>query len=318
VRTRQLGKTGLEVSEVGWGGAGITLYGGVTDDQVFATLDRARELGVTYWDTAPLYGRGRSETLIGRYLSSMRGGNTPIVATKAGYLPDGFDYSYDATMHGLEGSLQRLQLDHLPLVQIHDIEHSSLAFIMSRKGAFAALSRMKAEGVVGHIGVSGGPPDLLLEAIETREFETVITHSRYTLLDTSAGEKLIPRAAELGIGVINGGPFATGILATGPVVGAHLQYREASPEVLEWVATMQDFFAANGLELREAALGLSLINPAISVTIPGARSPQEVEDNVAVTEIDPAELKKILLAWRDEEQQLREEQRRADEDGLGS
>jgi D-threo-aldose 1-dehydrogenase len=177
---------------------------------------------------------------------------------------------------------------------------------------------MKAEGVVGHIGVSGGPPDLLLEAIETREFETVITHSRYTLLDTSAGEKLLPRAAELGIGVINGGPFATGILATGPVAGAHLQYREAPPEVLERVATMQEFFAANGLELREAALGLSLINPAISVTIPGARSPQEVEDNVAVTEIDPAELKKILLAWRDEEQHLREEQRRADEDGLGS
>jgi D-threo-aldose 1-dehydrogenase len=318
VRTRQLGKTGLEVSEVGWGGAGITLYGGVTDDQVFATLDRARELGVIYWDTAPLYGRGRSETLIGRYLSSMRGGPAPVVATKAGYLPDGFDYGYDATMHCLEGSLQRLQLDHLPLVQIHDIERSSLAFIMSRKGAFAALSRMKAEGVVGHIGVSGGPPDLLLEAIETREFETVITHSRYTLLDTSAGEKLIPRAAELGIGVINGGPFATGILATGPVAGAHLQYREAPPEVLERVATMQEFFAANGLELREAALGLSLINAAISVTIPGARSPQEVEDNVAVTEIDLAELKKILLAWRDEEQQLREEQHRADEDGLGS
>ena len=309
MRTRQLGKTGLVVSEVGWGGAGITLYGGVSDDQVFATLDRALELGVIYWDTAPLYGRGKSEELIGRYLSSTRSSIRPVVATKVGYLPEGFDYGYDATMHCLEGSMRRLRLDRLPLVQIHDIEHSSLPFIMSRKGAFAALSRMKAEGVVEHIGVSGGPPELLLEAIETREFETVITHSRYSLLDTSAGEKLIPRAAELGIGVINGGPYATGILATGAVAGAHVQYREAPPAVLERVSTMQEFFAANGLELREAALGLALVNPAIAVTIPGARSPQELEDNVAVTELDYGEVKKILLAWRDEERRLDEEQR---------
>jgi D-threo-aldose 1-dehydrogenase len=313
VRTRQLGQTGLVVSEVGWGGAGVTLYGGVNDDQVFATLDRALELGVIYWDTAPLYGRGKSEELIGRYLSSVRAATMPVVATKVGYLPEGFDYGYDATMHCLEGSMRRLRLDRLPLVQIHDIEHSSLAFIMSRRGAFAALSRMKAEGVVEHIGVSGGPPDLLLEAIETREFETVITHNRYTLLDTSAGEKLIPRAAELGIGVINGGPFATGILATGPVAGAHAQYREAPPAVLERVRTVQEFFAANGLELREAALGLALVNPAITVTIPGARSPQEVEDNVAVTELDYGEVKKILLAWRDEEQRLHDEQQGDDD-----
>lgn len=316
MRTRQLGHTGLEVSEVGWGGAGVTLYGGVSEDQVFATLDRALELGVTYWDTAPLYGRGKSEELIGRYLSSVRGSVRPLVATKAGYLPDGFDYGYDATLRCLEGSMRRLRMDRLPLVQIHDIEHSSLAFIMSRKGAFAALSRMKAEGVVEHIGVSGGPPDLLLEAIETREFETVITHSRYTLLDTSAGTRLIPRAAELGIGVINGGPYATGILATGPINGAHLGYRAAPEAVLERVHTMQEFFAANGLELREAALGLSLVNPAIAVTIPGASSPQELEDSVAVTETDLAEIRTILLAWRDEEQRLGEEaQRDADDRG---
>lgn len=314
MRRRQLGHTGLEVSEVGWGGAGVTLYGGVSDDQVFATLDRALELGVTYWDTAPLYGHGKSEELIGRYLSSMSGSVRPLVATKAGYLPDGFDYGYDATMHCLEGSMRRLRLDRLPLVQIHDIERSSLDFIMSRKGAFAALSRMKAEGVVEHIGVSGGPPDLLLEAIETREFETVITHSRYTLLDTSAGARLIPRAAELGIGVINGGPYATGILATGPIDGAHLGYREASEDVLERVLRMQEFFAANGLELREAALGLSLINPNIAVTVPGASSPQELEDSVAVTEIDLAEVRKILLAWRDEEQRVAEEARRDADD----
>jgi D-threo-aldose 1-dehydrogenase len=318
MRTRQLGKTGLEVSEVGWGGAGVTLYGGVSDDQVFQTLDRALELGVTYWDTAPLYGRGKSEELIGRYLSSMRGNVRPVVATKVGYLPEGFDYSYDATMRCLEGSMRRLRMDRLPLVQIHDIEHSALPFIMSRKGAYAALSRMKAESVVEHIGVSGGPPELLLEAIETREFETVITHSRYTLLDTSAGEKLIPRAAELGVGVINGGPYATGILATGPIPGAHVGYRDASAAVLERVHTMQEFFAANGLELREAALGLSLVNPAIAVTIPGARSAQELEDNVAVTEVDPAEIKKILLAWREEEQRLREEAQAAEDDDRGA
>lgn len=304
MRTRKLGATGLEVSELGWGSGGITLYGGVSDDQAFATMDRALELGVTYWDTAPLYGRGKSEELIGRYLGSMRGNVPPLIATKVGYLPDGFDYSYDAAMHGLEGSMKRLRLDRLPLVQIHDIERSSLAFIMSRKGAFAALSRMKAEAVVEHIGVSGGPPDLLLEAIETREFETVITHNRHTLLDQSAAAKLIPRAAELGVGVINGGPFATGILATGPIPGAHIHYREATPEVLERVTRMQEFFEANGLELREAALAFSLLNHQVAVTIPGARSPQELEDNVAVTELELDAIATILAAWRDEEQRI--------------
>jgi D-threo-aldose 1-dehydrogenase len=318
VRQRKLGNTGLEVGIVGWGGAGITLYEEAPDDQVFAVLDRALELGVNFWDTAPLYGRGRSETLIGRYLAGMRGGPQPIVATKVGYLPEGFDYSYDAAMRGLEGSLKRLGLDRLALVHLHDIERAPLERSMGRQGAFQALRRMQNEGVIEHIGVSGGPPDVLLAAIETREFATVLTHNRYNLLDDSAGQRLIPRAAELGMGVINGGPFATGILATGPTPGAHVGYREAPPEVLERVATMQEFFEANGLKLLEAAIGFSLANPNISVTIPGARSPQELEDAVAVSEFDLEEVAKVCAAWREEEAALAEEARSQAEDERGS
>ena len=318
MRRRTLGKTGLEVPELGWGGAGITLYGGVPDDQVFATLDRALELGVDFWDTAPLYGRGRSEELIGRYLSSMRGSHMPIVATKVGYLPEGFDYGYDAAMHCLEGSLKRLRMDRLPLVHIHDIEHVPLDRIMGRKGAFAALRRMKGEGVIEHIGVSGGPPDVLLAAIETREFETLVTHNRYTLLDQSASAALLPRAAELGMGVLNGGPFATGILATGPIPGAHLGYREAPPAVLERVSRMQEFFEANGVELREAALLFPLTNPQISVTIPGAVTPQEMEDNVAVTELERDEVATIIKEWLEEARRLDEEAQEAEEEDHGA
>ena len=317
MRQRQLGRTGLEVGALGWGGAGVTLYGGVPDDQVFATLDKALELGVTFWDTAPLYGRGRSEELIGRYLRSARG-EPPTVATKVGYLPEGFDYGYDATLHGLEGSLRRLGLDRLALVHIHDIERAGLERIMGRRGALAALRRMQAEGVVGHIGVSGGPPDLLLAAVETREFASVLTHNRYTLLDASAGERLIPRAAELGVGVINGGPYASGILATGPRPGTHLGYREAPPEVLERVADMQDFFRAEGLELHQAALGFSLANADIAVTIAGASSPQELEDSAAVTELDLAELTRLCAAWREEDQRLLVEGDEADEEAYGA
>jgi len=304
VQQRSLGVTGLKVGAIGWGGAGVTLYGGVPDDQVFQTLDRALELGVNYWDTAPLYGRGRSEELIGRYLSSMRGSVRPVVATKVGYLPDGYDYGYDATMRCLEGSLKRLRTDQLTLVHIHDIERSSLERIMSRQGAFAALSRMKAEGVVEHIGVSGGPPDLLIQALETREFATVVTHNRYNLLDRSAGEALLPRAAELGVGVINGGPFATGILATGAKPGAHFAYREAPVDLLERVERMQEFFEAEGLELREAALGFCLANVQITATIPGACSPQEMEDCVAAAELDLEEVAKLCSAWFEEEERL--------------
>lgn len=307
MRQRTLGNTGLEVGIVGWGGAGITLYEDAPDDLVFATLDRALELGVNFWDTAPLYGRGRSETLIGRYLASMRGGTAPIVATKVGYLPEGFDYSYDAAMRGLEGSLKRLGVDRLTLVHLHDIERVPLERSMGRGGAFQALRRMQNEGVITHLGVSGGPPEVLLAAIETREFATVLTHNRYNLLDDSAGRQLIPRAAELGLGVINGGPFATGILATGPKPGSHVAYREAPPEVLERVATMQEFFEASGLKLLEAAIGFSLANMHIGVTIPGARSPQELEDAVAVSEFDLEEVAKVCAAWREEEAALAEQ-----------
>jgi D-threo-aldose 1-dehydrogenase len=189
---------------------------------------------------------------------------------------------------------------------------------MGRQGAFQALRRMQNEGVISHLGVSGGPPEVLLAAIETREFATVLTHNRYTLLDDSAGQQLIPRAAELGMGVVNGGPFATGILATGPTPGAHVGYREAPPEVLERVATMREFIESSGLKLLEAALGFSLANANISVTIPGARSPQELEDNVAVSEFDLEEVAKVCAAWRREETELAEQAAMLAEDERGS
>ncbi len=301
---RPLGKTGIDVPELGWGGAGIVLYGGASDDQAFATMERALELGIDYWDTAPLYGRGRSETLIGRFLAENPTRTPPLVATKIGYLPDGFDYSFDAAMHGIEGSLQRLQTDHLPVVHLHDIEHDSLDHIMSRKGAFAAMARLKSEGVIGHIGVSGGPPDVLLAALETREFETLITHNRCNLIDNSATRTLLPRAAELGVGVINAAVFAGGILATGPIPGARVRYQPATAAELDRVHRMKVYFQQCGLELHLAALLFSLIRTDVTITLAGAASPGELEASAEVTDVERDELAAIFADWSAYEQDL--------------
>jgi D-threo-aldose 1-dehydrogenase len=278
----KLGRTNLIVSRLGFGGAPIGgLYGRrVTEAQAVATVHRALEAGITFLDTAPLYGTGQSERFIGRALATSRGPR-PIVATKVGRVPAHFDYSYDMTMASVEASLARLGLDFLPLVYLHAVHLApSIQQVLSPRGALGALRRLQAQGVIGWVG-AGTPDPIIAEYIASGEIDVALVANCYDLLDRSAAATILPLAAERNVGVVIGGPYGTGILATGAVPGAKYRYRDASPEILDRVRRYERVCREFGVSLRAAALRFCLRHPAVHAVIPGMASPHEVAEAVA-------------------------------------
>ena len=157
-----------------------------------------------------------------------------MLATKADRDPATGDFSADQTRRSVERSLRLLGVDHLQLVYLHDPEYANqtLAELTAPNGAVAALHALKGEGVIDHVGIAGGPTDLLIAYVETGQFEVVISHNRYTLLNRDA-EPLLDVAARLGVAVVNAAPYGGGLLAKGPDEAAHYMYRPASPALLE-------------------------------------------------------------------------------------
>jgi len=278
----RLGRTGLTVSRLGFGGAPIGgLYGReIPEAQAVATVHRALELGVTFLDTAPLYGTGQSERYIGRALATYAGPR-PTVATKVGRVPPSFDYSYEMTMASVEASLERLGLDYLPLVHLHAVHLApSIERVLGRRGALGALRRLQTEGVIGWVGV-GTPEAIIAEYIASGEVDVALVANRYDLLDRSAAARILPLAAERGVGVVIGGPYGSGILATGAGPGAKYRYRDAPAEVLERVRRYEGICREAAVSLKAVALRFCLRHPAVHAVLPGVASPREAEEAVA-------------------------------------
>ena len=277
-----LGRTGLHVSRLGLGGAPIGgLYrAAVSVEQAVAIVHRALGRGITFIDTAPAYGDGQSERLIGEALARFDGPR-PIVATKVGRFPLDYDYSYDQTLRSVEASLTRLQLDYLPLVYLHAVQRApSLAHVLGPGRALPALRRLQAEGVIGYVGV-GTPSPVIGEYIASGEIDVALVANCYDLIDRSAAERIFPLAQEKGVSVVIGGPYGTGILATGAVPGAKFKYRVAPPEILAQVRGYEERCHEFGVSLKAVALHFCLRHPAIAAVIPGALTPTEIEETVA-------------------------------------
>ena len=288
---RALGGTGLQVTPLGLGAAGIAnLYRQLTDDEAVEVIRAALDRGIHYVDTAPLYGKGASERRIGLALAGHPRGAECVVATKIGYVPEDFDYSFDATLRSVEASRERLGLSTIPIVQIHEIRPEIWDAVVAPTGALAALRKLRADGTIGHLGVTGSDLDSLRRAIETGEFETVFVWRHFHLLDDS-GRSIIDEAARRGLGVLIGTPFAGGILASGSGPEAKYFYQPASEEIQSRVQTIERHCRSRGVSLRAAALRFCLGHPAVSAVIAGADSPQHVEQNVgALSEPIPGEL----------------------------
>jgi len=305
---RTLGRTGVKVTTVGLGCAYLGSLGDdFNEDRGLQTVWAALEAGIRLIDTAPLYQGTRSERMVGRALRERPDlASGVVVETKCCRLQEGSDYSYDAAMRSVEGSLERLQAPRLELLYVHDPPKAALEQVMGPGGAVQALRKLQAEGVVGHIGVASNYPDDNAPYVETGEFEMAVVPDAFSLLNQVALERILPAAERLGMGVVVATPLEKGLLAVGArgaqTPGVVPQTRHFSPEVLARVEQMEQVCARNGVSLLAAALQYVTRHPVVASTIPGARTPAEVLANArAASETIPEtvwqELQPLIQTW---------------------
>lgn len=304
---RLLGRSGVKVTALGFGGAPLgDLYANLDEAGAVATVETALASGINLIDTSPLYGHGLSEHRIGAALRRS-GRKDVVISTKVGRvaepfagrgngsgylggLPHGlrFDYSYDGAMRSLEQSALRLGVDRIDVVLIHDVDvwtHGQGAiegrFAEAMDGAYRALDKLRAGGVVKAIGVGVNEAEICARFARAGDFDTMLLAGRYSLLEQPGLASFMPLAQQKGIGLMLGGVFNSGILATGPVAGAKYNYQPAPPAILARVAAIEAVCARHGVPLRRAALQFPLGHPAVASLVMGAVKPEEVADQVA-------------------------------------
>lgn len=306
--TRRLGRTGLDVSVLGFGSAPIgDIYQRLDDATAIGAAEAALRVGVTLFDTAPLYGQGLAEHRLGTALR--RGASADVVVqTKVGRLlvpaPAGrttspgyvgghsfdviHDYGYDATLRSIEQSLHRLGRPSVDLVLIHDADawthgpiEGPLRFAEAMAGAYRALERVRADKTIRGFGIGLNDPVYAANYLREGDFDCLLLAGRYSLLEQPALAEVLPLAAKRNVGVMLGGVFNSGILATGAVAGAKYNYRAAPPDVVNCVRSIERVCASHDIPLATAALHFCLGAPAVSSLVLGAVTAAEVEANVA-------------------------------------
>lgn len=310
---------------LGFGTAPLgNMFRDIPDDEARATVDAAWDDGIRYFDTAPLYGAGLAELRLGEALAE-RPRADYVISTKVGRLildekedvsardqgeKGGLfahgrdnrvvnDYSYDATLRSIEDSLERLRTDRIDIAWVHDVAQDFYGdawlekFESARTGAFRALDRLRDEGTIKGWGLGVNRVEaieLLLDLDEPRP-DGCLLAGRYTLLDHDrALQRLMPKAAEQGVGIVVGGPYSSGALVGGP----NFEYAPASQAILDKVARIKAIADRHGISMKAAGLQFSLANPAVAAVIPGASRPGRIaEDRAALQESVPAAF------WRD-------------------
>ena len=269
----------------------------VDEERAGETLRAVFESPINFLDTAASYGDGESERRIGGVLDEMNGLPEGVVlATKADRDLTTGDFSGEQMRRSVERSLRLLGMDSLQLVYLHDPEHESFEHMMAPGGPVEVLTGLKEQGVIQHLGVAGGPIDLMIRFVETDLFEAIITHNRYTLVNRTA-DPLFDVAAERAVAALNAAPYGSGILAKGPDAYARYEYSEAPREMVERVRAMQDACRAFDVPLAAAALQFSLKDPRIVSTIVGMSRPERVKQTLDLaTHPIPADLWERLEA----------------------
>jgi D-threo-aldose 1-dehydrogenase len=265
----------------------------VSDDEAHRVVEAAWDTGIRYFDTAPLYGLGLSEQRLGTVLMS-KPRDQFVISTKVGRLlragapPEPgqawkgtppvnpvFDFSYDGTMRSIEESLNRLRLDRVDVLLIHDPDQH---FEQALSGAYRALDRLRAEGTVRAIGAGMNQTEMLVRFAREADFDCFLVAGRYTLLDRTGTHELLPLCLERGIAVIAGGVFNSGILAeSGSKL--HYNYEQAPAHVISRVERIKAICERHGVDVKAAALQFPLRHPAVASVLTGCRSVGELEEN---------------------------------------
>lgn len=305
----RLGNGGLTFTELGFGSAPLgNLYRAISDDAAQATLQSAWDGGVRYFDTAPLYGLGLSETRLNRFLRN-KPRDEYILSTKIGRLlkpatqstRDGvgkwfevparnevYDFSYDGVMRSVEFSLERLGVDRIDMLFAHDIDvpnQGSRANVDAKvdqlmAGGYHALERMRLDGTIKAFGAGVNEWEVCETLLKRGDFDIFLMAGRYTLLEQEALTSFLPLCEERGVGIVTGGPYNSGILATGPVPGAYYNYEPATPDILDRVTRIETVCKANDTRLIDAAFQFPLLHPSTVSVIPGGQGLAESEGNL--------------------------------------
>lgn len=304
-RRRILGRDNLTLTGLGLGGAPLgNLYQAVAEIEADRVIAAAWQGGIRYFDTAPLYGSGLSERRMGRALAH-RPRDEFVLSTKVGWLigagdgvrqdgpyvglesgPRQCDYSYDGTLRSLEASLLRLGLDHIDIVYIHDLDTAGhgaaldARYTEAMNGAYRALAKLRDGGVIGAIGLGVNEWQVCDRLLADADPDCFLLAGRYSLLDQSALASFLPACVKRGVGVVIGGAFNSGILATGAVSGARYDYQPASPEIMARTAQLDAVCRRHDVPLAAAALQFPSFHPAVVSVIPGARTAAEMSANL--------------------------------------
>ena len=317
--TSEIGKTGVTVTQLGFGGAPLgELFERVTAKQATETLETAWESGIRYYDTAPFYGHGKSEHRTGHFLQDMPRGEFAL-STKVGRvltrakgddftsefwahpLPFDFyyDYSYDGIMRSFEQSLNRLGVNRVDLLMIHDLDiwcnekqdrvQAWLTQLFT--SGWRALEELKSSGTIRGIGAGINETGMIPRFADYVDLDCSIVAMPYNLLDQETLDTEFPLCEKNEISIIVGAPFASGILATGAKEGAYYKYAPASPEILDRTAKIEAVCERHSVSLIAAALQFPLFHPVVNAIIPGAVLPEHVSSNAEKSIQDiPAEL----------------------------
>jgi len=291
---------GLALTELGFGGSPIgNLYDAVDDDLAMGAVQAARDAGIRYFDTAPHYGLGLSERRLGAALREYPRDEF-VVSTKVGRLltptgstdeqdPEGFvvpathrrvfDYSRDGVLRSLEGSLERLGLDRIDVVLIHDPDDHERDVL---DGAAPTLSGLRSEGVIRGYGAGMNQSGMLARFVGRTDMDVVMVAGRYTLLDQSASRDLLPAALGRGVGVINAGIFNSGLLSRPrPRADSRFDYRAVPRDVVRRTTRIALVCERFGLDLPTVAVAFAGRHPAVVSLVVGLRTADQVADLVA-------------------------------------
>ena len=296
---RRIGRTDLEVTTLGLGGASLAgIFSAVPAEQARATVAHALDVGINYVDTAPQYGLGRSEHLVGDALRERREG--VVLSSKVGRLLKPvdpaeqdkgnwvdplpfnqlYDYSYDGVMRSFEDSQQRLGLNSIDILYVHDIgvathgvEGNKPLWAQLAGGGYKALRELRDAGVIKAIGLGVNEWQVLMDAFALGDWDVFLLAGRYTLLEQTSLDPFMTTCVQRGASVVIGGPFNSGIL----VGGDKFNYAKAPEEIVTKVRAIEAVCREFGVPLPAAALQFPLTHPAVCNVLPGPRSPQELD-----------------------------------------
>jgi D-threo-aldose 1-dehydrogenase len=301
-----LGRTSVVVTRFGLGTAPLAgLFEAVEEDQALQVIEHAWDAGIRFFDTAPLYGHGLAELRLGRFLPS-KPRDEFTLCSKVGRLlradapPEPgqayrgtppvnpmFDFSYDGVMRSVEESLERLGLDRIDVLHIHDPDDH---YEEALRGAYRALDRLRADGVIRAVGAGMNQAEMLTRFARDGNFDCFLLAGRYTLLDQVALKELLPVCLEQGIAIIAGGVYNSGILAD-PKPGAHYNYAAAPAPLLERARRIRAVCERHCVPLMAAAVQFPMGHPAVNAVVVGCRSASQLEETLRMFEMDiPPEL----------------------------